>query len=124
VSANVVDDFPAVHEEMWNSQQIVSERWIDESTKPWIETQCIEDFGFTTHYGFQWWLLPLDGIPGIRPQQNDIYMAWGRYGQFVFAIPYFDMAVVIASDNKESAEFLRGIFLILYDHILPAVETY
>jgi CubicO group peptidase (beta-lactamase class C family) len=108
----------------WNNQQIVSQRWINESTNPWIETQTIDDFDRTAYYGFQWWLLPLEGLPGIMPQENDIYMAWGKYGQFIFAIPSLDMVVVISSDNEETDEFLMGIFSILYDHILEAVKIY
>jgi CubicO group peptidase (beta-lactamase class C family) len=106
----------------WKNQQIVAQRWINESTKPWIESQTIDDFNITSHFGFQWWLLPLEGLPGIIPQENDIYMAWGRYGQFVFAIPSLDMVVVISSDNEETSEFLMGIFSILYDHVLQAVK--
>jgi len=109
---------------MWNNQKVVSQRWINESTQAWIEARYIDDFNITAHYGFQWWLLPLEGLPGIAPQENDIFTAWGRYGQFVFAIPSLDMVVVITSDNEETEEFLMGIFSILYDHVLQAVEIY
>jgi CubicO group peptidase (beta-lactamase class C family) len=113
-----------VNDGIWKNQQIVSQSWINESTKPWFEAQTIDDFDITAHYGFQWWLLPLEGLSGVMPQENDIYMAWGKYGQFVFAIPSLDMVVVISSDNEETDEFLTGIFSILYDHILRAVEIY
>jgi CubicO group peptidase (beta-lactamase class C family) len=76
----------------------------------------------TSHFGFQWWLLPLEGLLGIMPQENDIYMAGGKYGQFIFAVPSLDMVVVISSDNEETSEFLMGIFSILYDHVLQAVK--
>jgi CubicO group peptidase (beta-lactamase class C family) len=113
-----------VNNGMWNNQKVVSQRWINESTQAWIEARYIDDFNITAHYGFQWWLLPLEGLPGIAPQENDIFTAWGRYGQFVFAIPSLDMVVVITSDNEETEEFLMGIFSILYDHVLQAVEIY
>ena len=113
-----------VNDGKWKNHQVVSKTWIEESTRAWIEAQYINDFDITAHYGFQWWLLPIQGLPGITPQDNDIYMARGQYGQFIFAIPSLEMIVVITSDNEETEEFLMGIYAILYDHILQAVEIY
>lgn len=113
-----------VNDGKWKNHQVVSKTWIKESTRAWIEAQYINDFDITAHYGFQWWLLPIQGLPGITPQDNDIYMARGQYGQFIFAIPSLEMVVVITSDNEETEEFMMGIYTILYDHILQAVEEY
>ena len=99
---------------IWKTQQILSESWIYESTRAWIQ---VDD---DLHYGFQWWLLPLAGIPDIVPQNNDIYWAAGLYGQTIFAIPTLSMVVVI--NANEGNNYWSNILSILYDHILKAIQ--
>ena len=69
-------------------------------------------------YGYLWWI----GAPD--PQGNgkqDVYMARGRFGQYVFVVPEHDMVVVMNGfyrpgvDRDDSMTFF-------YDRLLPAVR--
>ena len=76
----------------WNGQQIISERWLDESLTPGAPylmpgrkgTDLATDFG----YGYHWW------VPG---NADDEFMARGVYGQFIYIDP--DAGVVVAQNS-------------------------
>lgn len=70
----------------WQGQQIVSEKWVSESTRAHV------DFNFPgvdIQYGYQWWVLNINGYPAYR--------AHGRGGQFVVVIPALDMVIAVNS---------------------------
>lgn len=62
----------------WNGKQIVSEKWVEESTK--LETTD----GSVKYYQYQWWL----------PTPNVDFMAEGILGQFVYVNPAKDLIIV------------------------------
>jgi CubicO group peptidase (beta-lactamase class C family) len=62
----------------WNGQQIVSEQWVEESTK--LDTTN----GSADYYQYQWWL----------PTPNEDFMAEGILGQFVYVHPSKDLIIV------------------------------
>ncbi len=92
---------------MWEGTRIVSQQWIAESTTDRVSLSN------SFSYGYQWWLLPLEGIAGHTPQPNDIRIAWGWGDQFIFAIPYLDLVVVSTGGNfsgplqDQAIEFVR-----------------
>jgi hypothetical protein len=47
----------------WKDRRILSESWINESSKAWIEVEDAYLLGLQAHYGFQWWLLPFLAHP-------------------------------------------------------------
>jgi CubicO group peptidase (beta-lactamase class C family) len=62
----------------WNGKQIVSQGWVDESTK--LDTSE----GSASFYQYQWWL----------PTPNEDFMAEGILGQFVYVNPAKDLIIV------------------------------
>lgn len=76
----------------WNGKQIVSKSWLDRSTTSYINRG-------TGGYGYQWWLLPQNGLENHTPNRNDIWYAGGWGGQFIFVVPLLDMVVVMNAEN-------------------------
>ncbi len=66
------------HKGNWNGTQIVSEKWVEESTK--LDTSD----GSARYYQYQWWL----------PRPNQDFMAEGILGQFVYVDPTKDLIIV------------------------------
>ena len=76
----------------WNSKQIISEKWIKESTYPWIKTNVDND-----SYGYQWW------ISSINSGDKDYQLIWanGWGSQFIFILPELDMIIVTTGSNHQ-----------------------
>jgi len=53
-----------------------------------------------SHYGYQWWILPLDPATPDAPAR--IRTAWGYGGQFIFVVPTLDMVVVSTAGEYTS----------------------
>ncbi|MNJ91829.1 6-aminohexanoate-dimer hydrolase [compost metagenome] len=62
----------------WNGKQIVSEKWVEESTK--IDTTA----GSADYYQYQWWL----------PSATGDFMAEGILGQFIYVNPSKNVVIV------------------------------
>ncbi|HDX9578392.1 TPA: serine hydrolase [Bacillus pseudomycoides] len=77
---------------MWNDNQIVSKRWIDESTMM-----------NSNHYGYLWWVHEEDGVFA--------YLARGDGGNVICCVPGKDLVVAIASgfimDARDRWELIR-----------------
>jgi len=73
----------------WNGKQIVSQKWVDESTKP-DTTEGSADF-----YKYQWWL----------PTPNEDFMAEGILGQFIYVNPTKDLIIVRLGKNEGKADW-------------------
>ena len=94
---------------VWNGQRIVSEEWIEASTKDYASTPGGEG------YGYQWWrktyrseVIPIDAF----------YAAgWG--GQRITGFPSLDMVVVFTGGNYVGQDPVDEI---ITRHILPAVH--
>lgn len=72
---------------VWHGQRLLSREWVEEATKPQIET------GRETNpsYGYQLWM---NNLPGI-------YTYNGMLGQNVYVYPSLDLVVVINAGNDE-----------------------
>lgn len=100
----------------WGDRQVVSESWLDDSMQHWIRRPRTFRF-HPTDYGYLWWLMPIDGASGDGEPNADILTASGAQGQWIFAIPRYDMVVVVtgsANDFAVPVDFL-------YSDILQAV---
>lgn len=62
----------------WNGEQIVSESWVEESTKLDITD------GSASYYQYQWWL----------PNKDGAFMANGILGQFIYVYPKKNLIMV------------------------------
>jgi CubicO group peptidase (beta-lactamase class C family) len=73
----------------WNGKQIVSQKWVEESTK--LETTE----GSASFYQYQWWL----------PTPNEDFMAEGILGQFIYVNPSKDLVIVRLGKNEGKADW-------------------
>jgi len=94
-----------LHDGLWDGKQIVSNDWVKESLKPYIDAE--EDF----RYGFKWWLYPLNG--------KFVWMARGFGGQKLMVFPEENLIVVftgweILKDPAPTKD--------LIDRLLPAMK--
>jgi len=96
-----------LHDGDWEGDQLVPASWVQQS----IEPQLPAEDGYD--YGYYWWLLS-DGA-------QDIAIAWGFGGQFVYLVPALDLMVVMTADTAADHAELEGERF-LFDHLLPAVQ--
>ncbi len=75
----------------WNDKQIVSESWVEQSTK--IDTTN----GSVGFYQYQWWL----------PSKNGEFMAHGILGQFIYVHPKKDLIIVRLGKNEGNADWIE-----------------
>lgn len=97
----------------WNGTQIVSEKWVQEATKAYINCG-FKSRGYDVKYGYQWWVCPVNKISSYR--------AIGRGGQFIVVIPDLDM--VIAVNSVVSPDLNQNVFFhsSLFDKIAQSVK--
>ena len=103
----------------WNGQQIVSEKWINESTAHSVRA-VRSFFSYVPDYGYLWWLFPLDKRSGSN-WDTDIITASGAKGQWLFIIPKYDLVVAATSSSATAQGFIDPLDF-LYDYIIPSVK--
>ena len=98
----------------WKNAQIVSSKWVEESTRAHIQTN--EQRLNNPYFGYLWWMndfaLSLTNTVGFRAQ--------GAGGQFMFAFPEYNLVVVFTSGNFGNKRQLNP-FNILQTELLPEV---
>lgn len=90
----------------WDGQQVISEEWVAESTRPRMAAEG------GTQYGYQWWFLVADGY--------DVPIAAGGGGQYIFLVPALDMVVVTAANPRNVGDQEQRVVSLFLNHILPA----
>ncbi len=98
----------------WAEKQIVSEKWVKESTKQQIGASQLPTWFLADGYGYQWWL----GSFHVRGQTIGSYSARGRGGQFIIVFPVLQMVAVFTGWNDN--ELLGQPLDMLQRCILPA----
>jgi CubicO group peptidase (beta-lactamase class C family) len=98
----------------WNGKQIVSKRWVKESTKQQVGAGQLPAWFSADGYGYQWWL----GSFQVRGQTVESYSARGQGGQFIIVFPTLQMVAVFTSWNDN--ELLGQPLDMLQRYILPA----
>jgi CubicO group peptidase (beta-lactamase class C family) len=94
---------------MWKGERIVSEEWIEESTKGHVSLSP------TGEYGYQWWLKTYHS--GSKSVDSFYAAGWG--GQRIMVFPSLDMVVVFAGGNYVGEEPVDEI---ITRYLLPAVR--
>jgi CubicO group peptidase (beta-lactamase class C family) len=76
-----------LREGAWRGRQVISKKWVQESTAPYSEGE--ERGG----YGFLWWVA-IDGrlFPGVR--LDEAYAANGAGGHYILVVPKFNLVIV------------------------------
>jgi CubicO group peptidase (beta-lactamase class C family) len=98
----------------WQGKQIVSEKWVKESTKQQIGASQLPTWFLADGYGYQWWR----GSFHVRGQTVESYSARGRGGQFIMVFPTLQMVAVFTGWNDN--ELLGQPLDMLQRYILPA----
>jgi CubicO group peptidase (beta-lactamase class C family) len=96
----------------WKGSRIVSESWVQNSTRPHAR---IDE---TTDYGYLWWLKSFKYGDKAYPA----FFMTGNGGNKVVAIPGLEMVVVITSTNYNTRGMHEQTEKIMTDYILAALE--
>ncbi len=75
----------------WDGKQVISRKWIRESTKPHIRRSSRDG------YGYQWWTSSRK-----RPVPHEMFFASGARGQFIVVLPAMDMVLVATSQMPQA----------------------
>ncbi len=93
----------------WNKKQIVSEKWIEESTTPKTKITGID-------YGYLWWNIPFR----VNGKTIVSKTATGNGGQYIMVIPEMNMVAVFTGGAYNLQED-KLPFAIMKDVFLPAL---
>ena len=98
----------------WQGKQIVPEKWVEESTRTYSQTQYAN-----TGYGYLWWTFT-SNMEGIK---KDSYYASGYGGQTILVLPHMKTVIVSLIDlsSHDFDEKMGYVNLLL---LLKAVESY
>ena len=96
---------------VWEGNRIISEEWINASTKYHI------DINQSSQYAFQWWRYSDNSSTAQVLQTNDVYYADGWGNQYIWVIPHLNMVVVSNAGNFSNGTDSNSMFR---DYILPA----
>lgn len=92
----------------WQSNQVIPQTWVEESSQPYIARRYITDY----YYGYHWWV-----------SENHYYTAVGYGGQWIYVIPEHDMVVVFTGlINEEDSWQTSAPERLLQMYILPATN--
>ena len=94
---------------IWQGKRVVSEEWIEESTKGHVK------LGQSGAYGYQWWLKTYSA--GSKTVDSFYAAGWG--GQKILVFPSLDMVVVFTGGNYVEQDPTDEI---VTRHVLPAVR--
>jgi len=98
-----------LNEGQWNNKQIVSKKWIEESTSFKIKTDQ------TLNYGYLWWL----GESKVKPGLKGV-IAIGIGGQHIAIVPEMNLVVVTTANNmSKDPDFLLTM---IDDYIIKGVK--
>ena len=90
----------------WNSEQVVSSSWINESTS----VQLSQAYTLFEPYGLYWW---------IRPD-NDAFCAIGNGGQFIYIVPSRSL-VIIHTAMPSTGNSFEGVTLSDFENLVDLI---
>ena len=98
---------------MWNGEQLISKKWVEESTKAHMsaDTQLDRD------YGYYWWreTFPIDN------RWIETYFASGNGGNKIYVFPTEDLVVAITASAYDRSYGHPQVRMMMNKYILPAV---
>ena len=99
----------------WQGKQIVSEQWVADSTRNYVDARQFPPWIKGDGYGYQWWVRSFQ----VNGRTVFSYHAAGLGGQFVFVFPSLQMVAVFTGWNDGSL----GVqpFDMVERYILPAI---
>ena len=94
----------------WNGKQVISEKWINESTKDHVKSKS------HTGYGYLWWT----GKQLFSKQIIAGYWAAGNGGNYIFVCPALDLVAVFTGGNYNSILEVQPLGMLI-NYIIPAM---
>jgi len=91
----------------WKEKQIVSKKWIEESTTPKTKIAAID-------FGYLWWNIPFN----VNEKIVVSISALGNGGQYIFIIPELEIVAVFTGNAYNSQDDMLP-FKIMTDILLP-----
>ncbi|MBL4604815.1 MAG: serine hydrolase [Flavobacteriaceae bacterium] len=82
-----------LHKGIWGEHQVVSEKWIEESTSPKTKITGLD-------YGYLWWNIPAT----VNGKTVISKLATGNGGQYIFIYPELDIVAVFTGGAYNSQE--------------------
>lgn len=101
---------------MWQDKQIISTKWLKESTSKYVALKNMKIHGGNYNYGYLWWLAKLT----VKKQSVDIIAASGNGGQIIAIIPEFEIVAVFTGGNYNSPLEAQPVEMLI-QYIIPAV---
>jgi CubicO group peptidase (beta-lactamase class C family) len=98
----------------WGDTQIVPASWVETSARAHAS---IDD---RLDYGYQWWMYTDWIVDEGRVEENDIFIAVGRGGQYIWIVPQYDLVVVSTAWNDSNGKSSSPMF---FRYIIPAVRA-
>jgi len=98
----------------WEDDQVVPRDWVEASTRPHA---VIDEY---TEYGYQWWTYSDRIVEEGHVDVNDIFIAVGRGGQYIWVVPQYELVVVSTAWNDNNGESSSPVF---FRFVLPAVRA-
>ncbi|MEO0528913.1 MAG: serine hydrolase [Bacteroidota bacterium] len=95
----------------WNGEQVVSKKWILESTAPKTKITGID-------YGYLWWTIPFK----VNEELIFSKTATGNGGQYIIVVPELEMVAIFTGGAYNSQED-KLPFAIMKDVFLPLFGT-
>lgn len=95
----------------WNEKQLISEKWIEESTTPKTKITEID-------YGYLWWNIPFEAKEKMIVSK----VATGNGGQYIMVLPELDIVAVFTGGAYNSQED-KLPFAIMTDIFLPTFTS-
>ena len=91
----------------WRGKQLISRRWVEESTRPDTTMDPSQD------YQYFWWV--------NTPNGKNHFSAQGNYGQYIYVAPEKDLVIVRL--GKEEGEKGYGYWTELFDELSTKLDT-
>lgn len=98
----------------WDGEQILSQEWVEESTKKHITANESND------YGYLFWLKTLHNSANNKDYFS--YRADGAGGQLIVQIPELDMVIVVTAAPQVASKNGKDTQYIVENYVLPAVD--
>ncbi|MCP4201114.1 MAG: serine hydrolase [bacterium] len=103
----------------WGGRQIIPETWVDQSTRPYSDTEPSSGLP-GVHYGYMWWVETPETFQLLfddsRLHHLRAFSANGNGGQLIMVVPDAEMVIVFAVDMHAGGDME-------IEETLPMLET-
>ena len=106
----------------WKDEQLVSQEWIRNSTKPHVHESPFFDYGYhwwhRSSNTLQWWKEP----NSKSAEEHDLLTAMGHGGQYIMIIRDLDLVIVTTASDFEDGRLARSKIPMVIEKIVPIFE--